>query len=336
MAVSATILGCSGPRLTADEKRFFAEVDPWGFILFGRNVETPDQLRALCADLRTALGRDAPILIDQEGGRVQRLRSPHWQEFPPALDQITALPPADIARAMWLRGRLIAHDLAEMGIDVNCAPNLDLVTPQTHDFLKNRCYGSDPEPVARAARALVDGMAHGGVLAVMKHMPGHGRAGLDTHHDLARVSAGRDDLYRHDFAPFAALNDLPMAMTAHIVFEAIDATAPATCSARMIDIIRQDIGFQGLLMTDDISMQALTGSLGVRSAAAISAGCDVVLHCNGVKLEMAEVAAAAGPLGAAAQTRAAAALAARTAPQPVDIKALRAEFEAMLHGQGNG
>lgn len=336
MPVSATILGCSGPRLTADEKRFFAEVDPWGFILFGRNVETPDQLRALCADLRTALGRDAPILIDQEGGRVQRLRSPHWQEFPPALDQITALPPADVARAIWLRGRLIAHDLAEMGIDVNCAPNLDLVTPQTHDFLKNRCYGSDPEPVARAARALVDGMAHGGVLAVMKHMPGHGRAGLDTHHDLARVSARRDDLYRHDFAPFAALNDLPMAMTAHIVFEAIDATAPATCSAQVIDIIRQDIGFQGLLMTDDISMQALTGSLGVRSAAAISAGCDVVLHCNGVKLEMAEVAAAAGPLGAGAQTRAAAALAARTSPQPVDIKALRAEFEAMLHGQGNG
>ena len=336
MAASATILGCSGPRLTPDEKRFFAEADPWGFILFGRNVEAPDQLRALCADLRTAIGRNAPILIDQEGGRVQRLRSPHWQEFPPALDQITALPPADVARAMWLRGRLIAHDLADVGIDVNCAPNLDLVTPQTHVFLKNRCYGSDPDRVALAARALVDGMAQGGVLAVMKHMPGHGRAGLDTHHALPRISTGRDDLYRHDFAPFAALNDLPMAMTAHIVFEAIDAEAPATCSDTVIDLIRRDIGFQGLLMTDDISMQALTGSLCARSAAAISAGCDVVLHCNGVQLEMAEVTAAAGMLSAAAQSRAAVALAARTAPQPVDIKALRAEFDAMLRGQGDG
>ena len=326
----ATILGCLGPTLSADERKFLADADPWGFILFARNVENPDQLRRLTHDLRTSVGRDAPVLVDQEGGRVQRLRPPHWREFPPPLDQAAMVAPQNRSRAMWLRGRLIADDLRSVGIDVNCAPNLDLAEADTHRFLRNRCYGTDVDAVVAAARAMVAGMAAGGVLPVMKHMPGHGRARLDTHQELPRVDAALADLMAHDFAPFRALADLPMAMTAHIVFSAIDPLAPATLSAPVVRVIREAIGFDGLLMSDDLSMQALSGTHSQRAAGVIAAGCDLVLQCNGDPDEGGQVVAAAGRMTAAATRRAGAALAQRRAAEPADMAALDAEYAALL------
>lgn len=324
----ATIFGCSGPEITAAEAGFFRDADPFGFILFARNVETPDQLRRLTADLRAAVGRDAPILIDQEGGRVQRLRAPHWREWLPPLDQITAAG-ALAGQVMALRSRLMAAELRAVGIDANCAPCADLALPETHPFLKNRCYGSDPARVAEIARAVADGLLAGGVLPVIKHLPGHGRSTADTHHDLPTVTVSAETLRATDFAPFHALNDLPMAMTAHIVFAAHDAEHPATQSAEMIRVIRDDIGFAGLLMTDDLNMQALAGTLADRTARSIAAGCDVALHCKGDLAEMQAVAAAAGRMSAATADRAAAALLRRRDPDPVDLAALQAEFAAL-------
>ena len=326
----ATILGCLGPALSADERAYLAEADPWGFILFARNVENPDQLRRLTRDLRTTVGRDAPVLVDQEGGRVQRLRAPHWREFPPPLDQAAMVAPRHRDRAMWLRGRLIADDLRAVGIDVNCAPTADIAEADTHPFLRNRCYGTDVASVVAASRAMVAGMAAGGVLPVMKHMPGHGRAQLDTHKELPRVEASLADLMAHDFAPFQALADLPMAMTAHIIFAAIDPVAPATLSAPVVQVIRDRIGFDGLLMSDDLSMQALSGTHYQRAAAVIAAGCDLVLHCNGDPGEGGQAVAAAGRMTAAAARRAGAALALRRAAEPADRAALAAEYAALL------
>lgn len=319
---SAAILGCAGAQLGADERAFFREAAPWGFILFGRNVETPDQLRRLTAELRAAVGRDCVILIDQEGGRVQRLRAPYWREWLPPLEQPGG------ARGHWLRARLMAEELRAVGIDSNCAPTCDVAGPQTHPFLRNRCLGTDPQTVAVLARALAEGLLAGGVLPVIKHMPGHGRATADSHLHLPVVTASAAEL-EADFAPFRALNDLPIGMTAHIRFTALD-DAPATQSARMIGLIRQHIGFDGLLMTDDIAMQALSGGMGARAEASIAAGCDLVLHCNGDAAEMAQVVAGAGALGPEATRRAAAALARRQAPEPVDIAALDAELGAFL------
>ncbi|MFT3689929.1 glycoside hydrolase family 3 N-terminal domain-containing protein [Paenirhodobacter sp.] len=316
---SATILGCAGLRLDRDERAFFREADPWGFILFGRNVETPEQIYRLTNDLREAVGRDCAILIDQEGGRVQRLRAPHWREWLPPLEQPGG------PEAFRLRARIMAAELRAVGIDANCAPTCDVAGPQTHPFLRNRCLGTDPETVALKARALAEGLLAGGVLPVMKHMPGHGRATADSHLHLPVVSAPEEEL-EADFAPFCALNDLPMGMTAHIRFTALD-DAPATQSPRLIRLIREHIGFDGLLMTDDIAMQALSGTMAARAAASVAAGCDVVLHCNGDRAEMEEVVAAAGALRAV--ERAEAALARRLVPEPVDIAALAAELEAL-------
>lgn len=326
----ATILGCLGAAASPAERAFYRDADPWGFILFARNVESPDQLRRLTGDLRHAAGRDAPVLVDQEGGRVQRLRAPQWREFPPPLDQMARVAPDGSARAMWLRGRLIAGDLAGVGIDVNCTPNADIADTGTHPFLRNRCYGYDAATVAAAARAVALGLMAGGVLPVVKHMPGHGRARLDTHNDLPRVDAPLSELIAHDFAPFHALADLPMAMTAHIVFSAVDPDAPATQSAAMIRVIRDQIGFGGLLMTDDLSMQALSGSHATRASAAIRAGCDLVLHCNGDPDEMRAVAGAAGTMTGAAQARADVALGGRRAPEPADTAALWDELVALV------
>ena len=330
----AAILGCLGPVLAAAERAFYADADPWGFILFARNVESPDQLRRLTGDLRDAVGRAAPVLVDQEGGRVQRLRAPHWREFLPPLDQMALVAPDQRVRAMWLRGRLIADDLAGVGIDVTCTPNADIADADTHPFLRNRCYGGDVATVVAAARAVALGLAAGGILPVVKHMPGHGRARLDTHVELPRVDAPMAELMAHDFAPFRALADLPMAMTAHIVFSAIDPDLPATQSAAVIAVIRDQIGFGGLLMSDDLSMQALSGSHGARAAAAIAAGCDLVLHCNGDPVEMRAVVGAAGAMSGAAVARAAAALAGRGVVSPGDMAALGAELAA-LTGQGD-
>lgn len=331
-APAAAVLGCAGSELSRNEALFFRDADPLGFILFARNVVEPAQLMRLTADLRAAVGRDAPILIDQEGGRVQRLRAPHWREWLPPLDQAQRSASATAARGFWLRYRIIAAELRAVGIDANCAPSGDIASPDTHAFLRNRCYGETPEAVIPLARAAADGLLAGGVLPVMKHVPGHGRALVDSHHELPRVDADAEELFDSDFAPFAALADLPMAMTAHIRFTALDPEHPATASARMIALIRRELGFGGLLLTDDISMQALAGSPASRSAAAIAAGCDVVLHCNGRRGEMAEVLAAAGRLSLAATARAEAALARRCLPQAVDLGALEAEFAALVGG----
>lgn len=330
----ATILDAEGHRLTADEKAFFRDADPFGFILFARNIDTPDQVRALCADLREAVGREAVITIDQEGGRVQRLRAPLWREWLPALDHVAAAGD-DAAQAMYLRFRIIAAELRDLGIDSNCAPLADVASDITHPFLRNRCYGTDPAQVAAMGRAVADGLLDGGVLPVLKHIPGHGRATADSHLDLPRVAASLDDLRASDFAPFAALNDLPMAMTAHLVYEAID-DQPATLSPRVMQVMRDEIGYDGLIMTDDISMKALQGDLGQISRAALAAGCDVILLCNGTLAERRAVAEAAGQMTPAAQARAERALQARPAPDPVDISALDAQLEALLNGRRYG
>jgi beta-N-acetylhexosaminidase len=323
-----------------DEAAFFRAANPWGFILFARNVEDPAQLRSLTADLREAVGRNAPIFIDQEGGRVQRLRAPHWTEWLPPLDMVQiamegctpndAIPAA--CRAMELRYRLIAAELLSVGIDANCAPCLDVASSFTHPFLRNRCFSDDPHIVAQLGRAAANGHLAGGVLPVVKHIPGHGRAGLDSHKELPRVDASRADLIAHDFVPFTALNDLPMAMTAHIIYTAIDADNPATTSPAMVDVMRRDIGFGGLLMSDDLSMHALSGSFESRAAATIAAGVDIALHCNGKPEEMEPVVTGAGTLSLAAAARADAALAARTSPETVDIAALRSDLSGLLDG----
>jgi beta-N-acetylhexosaminidase len=332
-ATAACIFGCEGPALGDAERAFFAETAPWGFILFARNVETPDQLRRLTGDLRDAVGRDAPIFVDQEGGRVQRLRAPYWREWLPPLDTVEAAGP-QAPLAMYLRARLIAAELHAVGIDGNCAPTVDIAGPLTHPFLRNRCYGSDLDTVVAVARAVAKGLLDGGVLPVMKHMPGHGRATIDTHLDLPCVTDAAEDLLRSDFAAFRALADLPLGMTAHIVFSAYD-DQPATCSAPMIRVIRDQIGFGGLLMTDDLSMQALSGTIGERAAASRRAGCDVMLHCNGNLDDMQAVAAASGALAGAALARAEAALAARRTPDTADPKALDAELAQLVRDQAD-
>ena len=329
----ATIFGCSGPVLLAEEAAFFREADPWGFILFGRNVETPAQLSALTAALRASVGRDAPVLIDQEGGRVQRLTPPHWAQHLPALDQAEAAGPDHLARSFYLRFRLIAAELHAVGIDVDCAPLLDVAGPQTHPFLKNRCYGTDFASVVVAARAAAAGLMDGGVLPVVKHMPGHGRASVDSHHSLPRVTAGFDVLEASDFAAFRALADLPMGMTAHILFDAVDPDRPATQSPAAIRMIRERIGFDGLLMTDDLGMQALAGGMAERAAASLAAGCDLILHCNGRMDEMTAVAAAAKRMRPEAVRRARAALALRRAPEAADLEAMARELAGLVGGR---
>jgi len=304
----ATILDAAGLRLDAEEKALFRDTKPFGFILFARNIDSPDQVRALCDDFREAAGHDAPITIDQEGGRVQRLRAPTWREWLPPLQFVQAAGDK-AAEAMYLRFRLIAHELYSLGIDSNCAPMVDVAGPDTHDFLYNRCYGTDAASVSLMGQAANDGMLAGG-----------------------GVDADRADLDRVDFAPFKALRDTPMGMTAHLVYDAID-PAPATLSPRMMQVIREDIGFDNLIMTDDISMKALSGKLGDLSRDAIAAGCDVILHCNGTLAERAEVAAAAGEMTDAAQRRAMRALSYRQTPDDIDIPALDAQLSALV-GEG--
>ncbi|WP_435258844.1 glycoside hydrolase family 3 N-terminal domain-containing protein [Thioclava sp. FR2] len=330
----AAIFGCAGIELTSDEQAFFRDTDPFGFILFARNVESPLQLRRLTNDLRDAVGRDAPILIDQEGGRVQRLRAPHWREWNPPLEMVTRS--SSPLRAMWLRSRIIAHELRGVGIDANCAPCADIAVEETHPFLKSRCYGFDSDTVLQVSEAVADGLLSGGVLPVIKHLPGHGRAMSDSHLNLPTVAEPIEILRKTDFVPFRGLNDLPMAMTAHIVFSSIDENAPATQSLEMIRVIREDIGFSGLLMTDDLNMQALSGSLGTRTEAAMAAGCDIALHCKGDLDEMRAVAAACGGQSIDTRSRARAALSARRTPDPVDIEALEAELRHLMVDRGRG
>lgn len=328
MSFGATILDADGLRLSKDEIAFFREANPLGFILFARNIETPDQVYGLCSEFRDAVGRDAPITIDQEGGRVQRLRGPEWREWLPPLDFVQAAGD-DAERAMYIRHRLMAHELKVLTIDSNCAPMVDIIVKETHKFLRNRCYGTSPGDIALLGRAAADGLLDGGVLPVIKHMPGHGRTDLDSHFDLPRVDVSLDTLRETDFAPFRLLNDLPMGMTAHVVYEAVD-EAPATLSREMMRLIREDIGFDGLIMTDDTGMKALTGTPAQIATRALEAGCDVILHCNAPLAERVATANAAGQMTDAAQTRAEAALAARRAPDDIDIVDMNAELEALL------
>lgn len=330
----AVILDATGPRLSPGEKALFRAMRPFGFILFARNIEGPDQVRALVDEMREAAGHEAVVTIDQEGGRVQRLRAPLWRDWPAPLDQV-AQAGARAAEAMYLRYRIIAAELHALGIDSNCAPLVDVAGPNTHPFLRNRCYGTEPGAVARIGRAVAEGLLAGGVLPVVKHIPGHGRATADSHHDLPRVESMKDDLQGIDFEPFKALNDLPMAMTAHVVYAALDAR-PATLSPPVIAAIRDEIGFDGLLMTDDISMKALSGDLATLSQQALAAGCDVVLHCNGTLADRQAVAEAAGEMNQRAQSRAEAALALRRSPDPVDISALAAQLDALTGGRLDG
>jgi len=325
---NATILGPEGRIVTLWEKSFFRETDPLGFIVFARNIESPAQLKKLTADLREAVGRNAPILIDQEGGRVQRMRAPHWREYLPALDQMTIA--KDPMRAQWVRNRLIAQELFEVGIDVNCAPLADLVEDETHPVLRNRLYGGDVETVVKAARLCADAFLAGGVLPVLKHIPGYGRASVDSHKDLPTVREPCIELESHDFAPFIALNDIAIGMTAHIIFADIDPENPATTSPIMMRLIRDEIGFGGLMLSDDISMEALSGTIEERAAASIAAGCDIALHCNGKPTEMEAVVKAAGEMRPEAIIRADRALAQRKTPEKIDIRALVEELEALL------
>ena len=324
----ATILDADGLRLSAQEKAFFRDANPFGFILFARNIDNPDQVRALCDDMRNSVGRDAVITIDQEGGRVQRMRAPHWCEWVPPLDVVARAGP-QAARAMFLMYRIIADELRSIGIDSNCAPTLDVISDATHPFLRNRCYGEDMAPVVIIGRAVADGMLDGGVLPVIKHMPGHGRATIDSHHQLPHVSAPPDQLHAVDFAAFRALNDMPMGMTAHLVYEALD-DRPATLSPRIMGLIRDEIGFDNLIMTDDISMKALQGAPAQNARAALDAGCDVALYCNAPLADRIAVAEAAGEMNDAAQIRALRVLAMRKTPDDVDIPALQREFDALL------
>jgi beta-N-acetylhexosaminidase len=338
MPASAAVYGCQGHELASDERAFFQDVRPFGFILLAinRNIENPAQVAALCDQLRDSIGdANAPIFIDQEGGRVQRLRPPHWQNRPAArrfgelFDRH-----ADHGReAAYLCARLIAHELRSVGVTVNCAPVLDVPVEGAHDIIGDRAYSLDPTTVIELGRATIEGYLDGGVLPVIKHIPGHGRAMADSHLALPRVSVPAAELSTHDFVTFRSLNQAPIAMSAHVVFEAIDPRRPATTSPKVIrDIIRREIGFEGLLVSDDLSMSALEGPLNVRTKAALFAGCDIALHCNGKMEEMIDVAKEAKVLAGESSDRARRALAQLHAPAALDVDAAEARLREMLVG----
>ncbi|MDO9474800.1 MAG: beta-N-acetylhexosaminidase [Caulobacter sp.] len=341
MSRLAAILGCQGLTLTKAEIAFFREVRPWGFILFRRNIDTPGQVRALTAALRETLDDPrAPILIDQEGGRVQRLGPPHWPKYPPgrAYGDLPTNDPLVRREITRLGARLMAHDLLELGVNVDCLPVLDVPSPDGHEIIGDRAYGLDVETVATLGRAAAEGLIAGGVLPVIKHIPGHGRAMADSHMELPVVGASYEELDARDFAPFRVLSDMPMAMTAHVVYTAIDAKRPSTTSKTVIrEVTRGAIGFDGLLMTDDLSMKALKGGFKARARAALAAGCDVVLHCNGDMDEMKAVAEGCRKLKGHARRRADAAMArlARV-PEPFDVAQGRARLSAAFEGRFDG
>jgi beta-N-acetylhexosaminidase len=305
--MKAAIFGCTGTALSADERAFFRDTDPLGFILFARNIDFPDQARRLTEDLRSCVARaEAPVLIDQEGGRVARLRPPHWRKAPSArvLGELYARDADAGLEATQLNSRLLAADVASIGCDVDCVPVLDIGFPETHAVIGDRAYAAQPESVAALGRAAAEGLMAEGVVPVIKHMPGHGRATVDSHESLPRVSVSRETLERTDFLPFKLLSDLPWGMTAHVLYEAIDRNAAMTVSAGGVkDVVRGHIGFDGLLLSDDLSMQALGGTLGERAARALAAGCDIALHCNGRMDEMVEIAGRIGPLTRQAMRR---------------------------------
>jgi beta-N-acetylhexosaminidase len=330
----AFITGISGTKLTDAEREFIRAERPWGFILFKRNIDTPEQVILLVKELRSITGEpDVPVLIDQEGGRVQRLGPPHWPAYPAGavFSTLYDLDPTLGLTAARLSARLMAADLIDLGVTVDCLPLADVPVAGADAVIGNRAYGTEPGKVAAIARAVTEGLEQGGVLPVLKHIPGHGRATADTHFRLPEVDTSKAELERTDFAAFQPLADLPMAMTAHVVFSALDPAQPATTSATIIEqVIRGVIGFQGLLMSDDVSMNALAGSIAERTRAIVTAGCDMVLHCNGDLDEMRAVAGETPELSGTALKRAERALASRKAPQAFDRQAARAELDALI------
>jgi beta-N-acetylhexosaminidase len=331
----AVILGCSGERLSGFEHDFFSAADPVGFILFRRNCRSPEQVRELVVALRDSVKRDdAPVLIDQEGGRVTRLRPPHWRLYPSA-GRLASLPDPLAERLARLSARLIADDLARLGITVDCLPVLDVPVPGADPVIGDRAYGSEPGRVASLGRAVCEGLLEGSVLPVIKHIPGHGRACVDSHDACPVVETGHDELSRSDFAPFHALAGMPWAMTAHIVYSVIDAAAPATLSRRVVaEVIRAEIGFDGVLVSDDLSMRALGGEIGERARLALAAGCDITLHCNGARDEMEDIVAAVRPISDDTAHRLAhgEAMRRRCAANSFDRQEAEAQLDALLAG----
>ncbi len=322
MTIGAFICGCSSLQLSADEIAFLKQTNPWGLILFKRNVEDRSQVAALVSAFREITGRDnAPVLIDQEGGRVQRMGPPEWPAYPSGsrFGELYRESPLDGLNAARLVTRLLADDLHEVGINVDCLPLLDVPQPDGHDVIGDRAYDTDPQTITILARAVATGLLEGGVLPVIKHIPGHGRATVDSHLDLPVVTCGEDTLRAVDFPPFAALADMPMAMTAHVVYTALGTDAPATLAPSLVEgVIRRDMQFDGLLMTDDLSMKALAGSMAGKVGQARAAGVDMMLHCNGMLDEMRQVADAAGVLEGRSLERADRALAQQREPVAYD------------------
>ncbi|MCY3877758.1 MAG: beta-N-acetylhexosaminidase [Rhodobacteraceae bacterium] len=330
MRRSACIFGCAGTELSRGEQAFFAEMRPLGFILFSRNGQSRDEVHRLTDQLREAAGEDVLILTDHEGGRVQRFTGKGWRSWMPALEQCMLVRPENRLRALWLRYRIIAAELQAAGIDVNCVPVADVATANTHEVLRNRCYSDNAHMVADAAGTVAEACLAGGVLPVLKHIPGHGKPSVDSHLRLPETDASLQQLEEEDFLPFRRLGHLPLGMTAHVLYRAIDSERAATHSAGVVELIRNSIGFQGLLMTDDLSMQALAGSMAVRCRRALEAGCDVILHCNGEMPEMREIASAVGELEGMSLFRAERAMAAKPPPDSSEPDRLEAEYSALM------
>ncbi|HMA71129.1 MAG TPA: beta-N-acetylhexosaminidase [Xanthobacteraceae bacterium] len=335
MATRAFITGLRGTAIAPEERAFLRDASPFGLIVFKRNIVDPSQLKGLINEFRTVCGPDVAVLIDQEGGRVQRMGPPHWGAYPAGAfyGELYRRDPACGLRAAWLGARLMATDLATVGITVDCLPVADVPVADADQVIGDRAYGDTAQQVAAIAAAIAAGLQAGGVLPVVKHLPGHGRATADSHRRLPVVTAARRTLEMTDFAAFVPFAAAPLGMTAHVVFTAFDPDLPATTSPIMIEqVIRGLIGFSGALMSDDLSMGALSGPIGERVRRSLDAGCDLVLHCNGELAEMEEVAASCPELAGAALQRTARALASRRAPEPIDVEATRAEFAQMVAG----
>jgi beta-N-acetylhexosaminidase len=328
MTIKSFICGVAGTSLTPEEREFLAREQPYGVILFARNIENPAQVKALTASIRQVVSHPyLEILVDQEGGRVARLKPPHWRAYPPALELSKC---ADAARAVYVNARLMAQELRECGITTDCAPLADVLAPECHAIIGDRAFGDRAEQVARLARSQSEALLDGGILPVLKHIPGHGRATLDSHEALPVVTASLAALEASDFIPFRALHDLPLAMTAHILYTALDGDRVATLSPTVIQFIRNDIGFHGLLMSDDLSMKALGGTYESRAEQTLAAGCDLVLHCNGIMAQMQAVAAACTAFSEQTLARAKAAACQRRAPTPTEEAALFNEWQQLL------
>lgn len=331
--ISAVIYGCAGLTLSQEEKEFFTQANPFGFILFARNCDNPEQLKSLVTELKSCVNRvDVPILIDQEGGRVARLRPPHWRKSYAAAQFLSIKDANKTEEAIYLNARITARELLDLGINVNCAPILDLLFADAHDIIGDRAYGEDVNQVVRYATQVCKGFLEESVMPIIKHIPGHGRAKADSHLELPVVSASHEELAKTDFSPFKQMADSPWAMTAHIIYSAIDDQEPATTSHKMIDLIRNEIGFNGVLLSDDISMQALQGSFAERTNKILDAGCDIVLHCNGDMNEMQAIAGAARNLSSASIGRIEKANAMLQKPDNFNVARAEEQLQEILAG----